>query len=157
MIDFVYNHDEQVAGFVAQLTDNHNGGNFGRCKTIGVIDEQGRLIAGLVYFNWDPRGETIEMGLASISPYWLTRATFRRIFEYPFIECGCQMVYARVRIDNERLLSGLARLNFNLTAVPRMFGRTEDGVLCTYTDDQWLDSKLSERVYRNVRRAKEAA
>ena len=35
--------------------------------------------------------------------------------------------------------------------------RSEDGVLCTLTDDQWLDCKLSERIYRYVRREKEAA
>ena len=67
------------------------------------------------------------------------------------------MLYGRVRAENEHLLSLLARVNFNLTMVPRMYGRSEDGVLCTLTDDQWLDSKLSERLYRDVRREREAA
>jgi hypothetical protein len=48
-------------------------------------------------------------------------------------------------------------MNFNLTMVPRMYGRSEDGVLCTLTDDQWLDSRLSKSIYRNVRRVREAA
>jgi RimJ/RimL family protein N-acetyltransferase len=156
MIDFVYNHDEEVAQFVAQLAPPAGGG-FGRCKTIGVIDEEGRLIAGLVYFNYEPTAEVIEIGVASIVPRWFTRQTFRRMFEYPFVECGCQMLYCRVRAENERLLSELARINFNLTMVPRMYGRTEDGVLCTYTDDQWLDCRLSERIYRDIRAKKEAA
>ena len=48
-------------------------------------------------------------------------------------------------------------MNFNLTYVPRMYGRDEDGVLCTLTDDQWLDSAVSRRIYRDVRRKREAA
>ena len=38
-----------------------------------------------------------------------------------------------------------------------MYGRSEDGVLCTLTDDQWLDSKMSKRLYRDVRKKREAA
>jgi RimJ/RimL family protein N-acetyltransferase len=156
MIDFVYQHDAEVLQFMGHRTPPAGGG-YGRCKTIGVIDGEGRLIAGLVYFNFDPEGETIEFGAAAITPRWFTRATYRRMFEYPFVECGCQMLYGRVRADNEHLLSLLARVNFNLTMVPRLYGRSEDGVLCTLTDDQWLDSRVSRRIYRDVRREKEAA
>ena len=156
MIEFVYDHDEEISQFIGRLSPPAGGG-FGRHKTIGVIDGEGRLIAGLIYFNYDPNSEVIEMGAAAITPHWFTRATYRRMFEYPFVECGCQIVYTRVRADNEYHLSQLARMNFNLTAVPRMFGRSEDGVLCTITDDQWLDSALSKSIYRNVRREKEAA
>ena len=67
MLNFVYNHDEEVARFVGQLAPP-SGGGFGRCKTIGVIDETGQLIAGLVYFNYDPNAAVIEFGAAAIEP-----------------------------------------------------------------------------------------
>ena len=156
MLEFVYDHDEEISQFIAQLAPP-SGGGFGRCKTIGVIDEDGRLIAGLVYFNYDPNAAVIEFGAAAISPRWFNRATYRRMFEYPFMQCGCQMLFGRVRSDNEALLVQLARLNFNLTYVPRMYGRSEDGVLCTLTDDQWLDNALSKRIYRDARKKQEAA
>ena len=156
MIEFVYDHDAEFTHFVGQLSPPAGGG-FGRCKTIGMIDAEGKLIAGLVYFNYDLEAEAIEFGAAAITPRWFTRATYRRMFEYPFVECGCQMLYGRVRAENEHLLSLLARVNFNLTMVPRMYGRSEDGVLCTLTDDQWLECRLSQRIYRNVRREREAA
>ena len=156
MIDFVYNHDAEVTHFIRQVSPT-GGDGFGRCKTIGVIDSEGRLIAGLVYFHFDPNAETIEFGAAATTPRWFNRAVYRRMFEYPFIECGCQMLYGRVRADNEHLLSLLARVNFNLTMVPRMYGRSEDGVLCTITDDQWLDGRIAKRIYRDVRRDREAA
>jgi RimJ/RimL family protein N-acetyltransferase len=155
-MDFIYGHDKEIAQFVATLSGVQlTSPDFGRCKTIGIIDGDGNLIAGMVYFNYKPEAATIEMGLASTTTRWFNRAIYRRIFEYPFIDCGCQMLLAYVRADNERMLSELARLNFNLTMVPRLYGQADDGVLCTLTDDQWLDCKIAKRVYRDVNARKE--
>jgi RimJ/RimL family protein N-acetyltransferase len=154
-IEFLYGQDEAVAQFVAQFVQ-HGRTGFGRCKTIGVIDDDGRLIAGFVYHTYNDAAGVIEMGAAAIDRRFLTRATLRRMFEYPFIECGCQMLITQVHADNEALLDQFARLNFNMTLIPRLFGRDDDGVYCTLTDDQWLDSKFSRRLYRDARK-KEAA
>ena len=86
------------------------------------------MIAGLVYFNYDTNAETMEIAVAAITPRWFTRASYRRMFEYPFVECGCQMLYARIRAENEWLLSQIARINFNLMMVPRMYGRSAPGM-----------------------------
>jgi len=156
MIEFVYGHDKEIVEFISTFAHGQvAANNFGNCKTIGIIDNEGKLIAGIIYFNYDPRFEVIEIGVASITPRWFTRPVYRRMFEYPFIECGCQMIMGRVRADHEYLLNQYARLNFNLTIVPRMYGRNDDGVLCTLTDDQWLDNKFSKRIYRNVPRRQE--
>jgi RimJ/RimL family protein N-acetyltransferase len=160
MLSFLYGHDEEIVKFVAAFTRNAGGSNTvgpRSCKSIGIVDEDGRLIAGFIYFNYDNDAGVIELGLAAINRRWANRTVYRRLFEYPFIECGCQMLVARVRSDNEPVLSMLARLNFNLTLIPRMYGRDEDGVLCTLTDDQWLDSDVSKKIYRDARREKEAA
>lgn len=153
MTEFVYGHDAEIAKFYdlfahGQIASPH----FGHCKTIGVIDKEGKLVAGLIYYNYNKNSAAIELGVASITPRWLNRAVYRRMFEYPFIECGCQMLYVRIRADNERLLSVVARMNFDLIYVPRMFGRNDDGVYCTLTDDQWLDSNVSKRLYRDARK-----
>src|SRR5262245_15649562 len=151
MLSFLYGHDEEIAKFVATFAQS-SPGNIGRCKAIGIIDEAGRLIAGLVYFNYDPHAEIIEMGVAATERRWANRTVLKRMFEYPFIECGCQMIVARVRADDERTLHMLARLNFSLTIIPRMYGRDENGVIATLTDDQWLDSDTSKILYRDVKR-----
>ena len=155
MLQFVYDNDEVIAEFIAQLLGRELRG-FGKYKTLGVLDEEGRLIGGVVYHNYDKAAAVIEMGLAAVDRRFFNRETFRRMFEYVFIGAECQMLFTRVRASNEHLLSQMARLNFNLTLVPRMYGRDEDGVIGTLTDDQWLDSKLARRVYRDVRK-KEAA
>jgi len=154
MTEFVYGRDREIVQFISQLAPTSNG-DIGRCKSIGVV-EGGRLIAGLLYFNYDTDAATIELGIASTTPRWLSRATYRRMYEYPFIECGCQMIKSYARADNERVLSQFARMNFNLVLVPRWFGRNDDGVLATLTDDQWLDCKIAKWIYRDVQK-KEAA
>lgn len=157
MLTFIYNQDEAVLRFVSQFHGMPNMMWIDKCKTIGIIDEEGKLITGITYFNFDPTAEIIEMGLVSISRRWANRTVYKRMFEYPFIECGCQMLYTRVRADNEYLLGMMARLNFNLTLIPRMYGRDEDGVIGTLTDDQWLDNSMSRKLYRDVKPVEAAA
>jgi RimJ/RimL family protein N-acetyltransferase len=154
MIEFLYDHDEDVARFVATLVP-HCARGFAKCKTIGILAADGRLIGGLVYHNYDPEAEIMEISGAATDPRWLTRPTLRRMFEYPFIECGCQLVVMRVPVTNERLLRQLAAYNFSFTLLPRLFGRELDGVIATLTDDAWLANKFSTTFYRHLR--KEAA
>jgi hypothetical protein len=101
MLDYIYGHDEIVAHFVAQLIPVMGGRDFAPAsKAIGVIDD-GRLIAGLVYHNWDEKAGVIEMsGAALPGRYWMTRETLKRIYQYPFIQMGCQMVLMRCAEDN---------------------------------------------------------
>lgn len=157
-MEFVYDRREEILDFGSSLYGPHGvPGDREKCKTIGIVDLDGKLIAGFIYFNYDDRAETIEFGVASSTPRWLTPITYRRLFEYPFVECGCQMLMARVRSYNYSSLNVMARMNFNFTMVPRLFGRSEDGVLCTLTDDQWLDCAITKRVYREMRQKMEAA
>jgi len=156
MFEFVYGHDAEIVRFIGQFIPTSTT-NLGRCKTIGVIDGDGVLVAGLIYYDYKPAAGTIELGAASSTPRWLNRTTYRRMFEYPFIECGCQMVTVHASAEKEALLTLLARMNFSLTYVPRLCGRSEDGVLCTLTDDQWLDSRVARRIYRGVNKNIEEA
>ena len=99
----------------------------------------------------------IEFGAAAITPRWFNRATYRRMFEYPFVECGCQMLYGRVRADNEQLLSQLARMNFNLT-LRAAHVRAQRGWRALHADRRPVArQRMSKRIYRDVRRKQEAA
>jgi hypothetical protein len=92
------------------------------------------LIAGLVYHNWDPEAGTIEIsGAALPGHFWLTRPTLARMYQYPFLQCNCQMVVQRTPADNERLLYILARYGYSFVTVPRLLGRDRDCVVCTLT------------------------
>jgi RimJ/RimL family protein N-acetyltransferase len=146
MLDYVYGHDEVVAQFVAQLIPHcRRGWKKEETRAIGVINEQGHLIAGLVYFNHDPEAGTIEIAGASIDPHWLTRGTIARMYQYPFLQCGCQMIYQKTPAENMRLLRQLAVYGYKFVKQERMFGRDRDGVICSLTYEAWAGNRFNKR------------
>ena len=145
MLRYLFGHDEAVAKFVVALIPHNHGRDFGRVRTIGVLDEDGRLIAGIVYGNWDPGAGVIEIAAAAIHPRWLTRRTIELMYRYAFEGIGCQMVVQRTPADNERLLRQLAVGGYNFYLVPRLFGRDRDCVICTLTKEAWETSKFIRR------------
>ena len=148
-MQYLYGQDEIVSHFVATLIPHARRG-FGRCKAIGVLDNDGRLIGGMVYHNYDPEAEIIEMSGAATDPRWLTRATLGVVYQYPFQVCDCQMVVMRVPADNERLLRQLAVFGYAFIRMPRLFGRDRDGVICTLTVEDWMANKFNQRLRHHV-------
>jgi RimJ/RimL family protein N-acetyltransferase len=145
MLRYVYGHDQVVADFVARLIPHARRGFGPNAKAIGVIDERGVLIGGLVYSNFDPEAETIEISGAAITPRWLTRETIARMYQYPFHQVRVQMIYQKTPADNERLLRQLAEYDYAFVKVPRMFGRERDGVLCMLTYEAWCGNRFNKR------------
>lgn len=146
MLDYIYGQDQIIAQFVAQLIPTVREHGFGACKAIGVIDEDYRLIAGMVYHNWDREAGVIEMsGAALPNKQWLTRETIRRLWSYPFLEIGCQMVLMRVAASDTRLLRQLAALNYAFIEIPRLLGRDKDAMICLLTREAWEEGKFCQR------------
>ena len=152
MFDYVYGHDEIVGNFVAALIPHCGGRGFGpAAKTIGVINADGVLVAGLVYTNYDPYAGVIEIaGGASLDPRWMTRETLKRMYQYPFITCGCQMVVQRVPAEDERQLRMLAAYGATFVKVARLFGRDRDAVISTLTVEDWAANKFNKRFRHHV-------
>jgi len=147
MLDYVYGHDLVVGKFVAELIPHCGGRDFGpAARTIAMIDEHGGLIAGLVYHNYDPEAGLIEISGACLpGANWLVRETIRRMYQYPFHVCNCQMVVQRTPASDERLLRQLAAYDYMFVKVPRMFGRGKDGVLCLLTVEAWAANRFNKR------------
>jgi hypothetical protein len=150
MLDYIYGHDQVVASFVAALIPTCHRGFGPNAKAIGVI-EDGNLIAGLVYHNYDPDAEIIEIsGAALPKKNWLTRGTIARMYQYPFLQVGCQMIVQRNSADDERLLGMLASYGYTFIHVPRMLGRDRDGVLCLLTYEDWIDNRFNRRFRHHI-------
>jgi hypothetical protein len=150
MFDYVYGHDEVVARFVAQMIPSCRERGFGACKAIGVVDT-GSLIAGIVYHHWDPDAGVIEISAAALpNSGWLSRETLKRMYQYPFLEVGCQMVMQRIPAEDLRQQRMMAAYNFMLIKVPRMLGRDKDGVLGLLTYEDWADNKINRRLRHHL-------
>ncbi len=146
-MNLLYGQDEAVASFVAQIlpAEAGFGRGFGKCKAIGVIDKDGRLVGGVVFHNWHPEAGVMEVSAASIDPRWMAGTIHRRVFGYPFDQVGCQLIVLKVRAGNKRMVGIAKRIGFEAHLIPRMYGRESDGIIFTLTDDAWRQSRFHER------------
>lgn len=161
---YVYDQDKLVADFVARAkiaSGFTKRADFPdrNLRAIGIANEDNELIAGIVYFNYNPEAGTIDMSVEALPKQpWLTRTTLAIMFQYPFLHCGCQMLITKTSARNEHVLRMLAAMNFTLILVPRSGGRNEDGVLCLLTYEDWLASKFCKRFKHHIAvKAAEAA
>ena len=122
-----------IATYVAANVDGCERG-WDKCTALGVFDGR-KLIAGVVYHDWNPESGTISMSCYAETPRWLTKGILAEVFGYPFR--FCQMVYLQVSEKNKRMLRIAERLGCELIRIPRGRGRDEDEILCVLTDDAW--------------------
>lgn len=83
-------------------------GNFGGCAVgIGVKDR--KLLAGVVYCDYNGASCCMHVA-AEPKSNWLTRATLRRFFAYPFLQLGLNVVIATVteaNVKSRKLVEGV--------------------------------------------------
>jgi hypothetical protein len=146
---YLFDHDQMVAHFVAQMIPQCRERGFGACRAIGVVDADNELIAGIVYQNFSPSSGMIELSCAALpGRVWLTPQTLGVMYRYPFLQVGCQMCLHKTLASNERLLRQLAAINCILIRMPHLFGRDQDGVIAVLTFEDWAANKICRR-YRH--------
>lgn len=139
---YVYGDDANVARFVARLIPHIDRGFPSDAKAIGITDAKGKPLAGIVFYHWNKVSGTTEMAIGALpGGRWVSRETLNRMYAYAFGTRGCQMLITRVRADNPGLLNQLRLFDYKLIEVPRLYGRHCDGVLATYTVDDWVNSR----------------
>lgn len=158
MLDYVYGQDEIVAGFVASRIPECRERGFGKCKAIGIINETGQLLGGLVYRNWHPEFGTIEISGAAVpGTNWFSRRTIQVMHDYPFYQCGCQMVIMTTMADNLIVQRILAAIGYAFHYIARLGGRDHDGIVATLTVEDWEASRYNVNRKRSADEQKEAA
>jgi hypothetical protein len=141
---YVYGEDAPVARFVAQLIPHIDRGFPSDAKAIGITNAEGIPLAGIVFYHWIKTAGTTEVAIAGRTGFrWFSRETIFRLYDYVFGTRGCQMAIMRVRADNPGLLRQMHAFGCTLITVPRLYGREDDGVICTFTAEQWSSSKFN--------------
>lgn len=128
---------DTVAAFVGAF----GGIDFGPCQAIGFEDADGQLVAGVVYHDWDPNRETIALSVASTSKRWMSRSVCRLIFDYPFEQIGCRLVWGRT--DEPIIGRVFKALGGDGFVIPGLW------TIVTLTDDQWRawrDERLKHEI-----------
>ena len=141
---YVLDQAGTVTRFVARMIPHTSMG--ANTSAIGVLDNDNELIAGLVYNYALPSTGVMEISIAALPGHlWMTRETIRIMYEYPFLQCGCQMLITFVRASDRRTLRQLAAMNYALIRFPRLYGRDEDGVIARLTKEDWEAGKFCRR------------
>ncbi len=112
-------------------------------SSMGVFDN-GNLVAGMVYHNYDGQAGVIEISGAADNPKWLTRPVLKEMFEYPFRQLGCQAVVMRVDGNNARLGRMLPAYGFLKYEIPRLRGRDRSETIYVLHDDVWVTNKFNK-------------
>lgn len=111
----------------------------GSGTTIGLEDESGEIIAGLVYENCN--GVNCFVHIAAVpGRRWGNRDFLYYAFAYPFLQLGCDRISGIVASTNKDALNLNIRVGMELEAV--LYGAAPNGHLLIYRmfkkDCKWL-------------------
>lgn len=119
----MYGQDQAVAEWVAQRLGIPIQPPY---RAIGVENEQGEAIGGMVFNDWT--GANVEITI--FGPGALTRKTLRVALRYVFGELKALRLTARTKRDNGMMQAVLGRLGFEREGVMRdYYGRGQHAVL----------------------------
>lgn len=118
--------------------------DFGPCAAIGVISRN-RLIAGIVYHDYQPQFGTIQASIAATSPMWARRQNIAALLHYPFVQLGVYKLWSSTPLSYERALKMVAHLGFKREAVlAHHFGQGEHCVMSRLLKPDY------QRLYRSA-------
>lgn len=123
----IYGEDEKIAQWVAQQIPHVS--DFGPCIAIGVTSDKS-FLAGVVYHDYQPLCETIQLSMAAASPMWARKKNIAELLKYPFEQLMCYKVYTTTPADNEPALRVNKHIGFKREAVlAHQFGKGRHGVI----------------------------
>lgn len=89
---------------------------FGNATCVGIVDNDGREMAGIVFHDYQPQFKTLAFSLAADTPRWVTRRLIGRILSYPFDELGIMKLWTATPSSNDRALRLAKGLGFTKEA-----------------------------------------
>lgn len=116
MNELVFGCDVEMARWAAERIPHVRGGSFAPCSAIGVA-RNGRVIASVVYHDFQPRLGTIQLSMAAESPMWARRETIASLLHYPFRQLRVFKLWTAVPIDCEPALKAQDHIGFRREAV----------------------------------------
>lgn len=99
----LFGHDQIVSHWVAKHIP-HMASDFGPSSAIGVIDESGNPMAGVVFHDYQPTYGTIQLSAAAENPRWATKKIIKAILGYPFLELKVHKVWTATQHGNLRAI-----------------------------------------------------
>ena len=131
-------HSPAVAVWVASRIAGCEPMDFRPCEAAGVLDGEGRMLAGVVYHGFRRANRTIEMSVAADTPRWATPGIIRDVLAYPFGQLGVLKAVAMVDPDDARTVRFVTGLGFEREAVLRRHIAGRDVAIHSMFRETWL-------------------
>lgn len=118
--------------------------------TLGLINHQNELVAGVIYTDFSGKGGSLSMHVAAVSGQWLTRDFLYLSFHYPFVQLDCRMVFGVIPSTNHKAKRFLERLGFSLKATLEFAQPNGDTLIYGLARDdcRWLKLNVSSELTR---------
>ena len=112
----LYGHTEFVRGWVRERIEVMRGAEFGPSTALGVMDGK-RLIAGVVFHDWQPWFKSIQVSCAAESPKWARRGILAEILAYPYSQLGVKRIVSITAADDDRTRRFLEGIGMTLEGI----------------------------------------
>lgn len=113
----------------------------GRDVCISRTDDEGRLLGGVIYQQFNHR--SIIIHVRADDPHWLNRDMLWAIFDYPFNRLGVEQILGFVATTNPKALAFDLHIGFTeVTRIPNAVIGGDYVVISMYRKDcRWLNIK----------------
>lgn len=146
----LYGHDAEVTHWVCERIPHlrvripyfEPGQVLGPAVARGVLNDEGQLVAGVVYHSYDPFVRGIEVSCAADTPRWGNREVFRELLRYPFEVAHCIRVTAatpRKATSPRRFLEGLG---FKREGSVRLGFGDDNAIIYGLLADEWASGRF---------------
>ena len=162
----ILGHSDVLAMWAARRIPHVGEAGFGPCQAIGVASGPGdddKLLAVVVFHDWQPACGTLQCTVAAASPRWASRGALQALFAYGFEQCGARKLWTCTPLGpglnkaqaamSKRALKFNAGIGFRSEATLREhFGRGIHAEICGFMRSEYQRSRWHVQVP-----AKEAA
>lgn len=125
----LFGKDYEVALWVAEIIPDVAHCFNENSKAIGVVSDN-RLIAGVVYSDYQEKHSTMQLSIASISPMWARKETIRALLSYPFEQLKVHKCWIATASDNEKSLRVTDHIGFKREAtLAHQFGKGRHAII----------------------------
>lgn len=136
----LYGEDQQVAEFVRNLVGLK--GRWETCSALGVVKD-GELLGGVVFHDYRPAADDMELSAAFTSPKWCSARTLTQMLRYPMLQLRLKRATARTAESNWIARDFLERLGFEQEGcLRRAYDGQQDMILYGCLRDQFFWRKV---------------
>lgn len=113
----LYGKDEEVTEWVSERIKEGGPSSIDPCVVSIGVQSGGKLIGGVLYYDYYPDFQTMQLGIAAINPMWAKRENIVGLLAYPFIQAGVFNAWVLIGEDNEQALKTVLHIGFRHEAL----------------------------------------